>query len=125
MKFNILLICILLVLAIPAESSERDEYLLAVWYNADSKRYALALDLSMGYYPSEGQNSFSSLDDLIGHVNGIFAKDHPSSSKQERVKRLIVNNGNPHGNRLRGVRKIGKDEFKVFLEKTQSVELVW
>lgn len=99
--------------------------MFAVWYNTSSKTYALAFDLSLGYYPPEGQKSFLTLDDLIGYVNGVFAKLPKASDQRVPTMKLIVNNGNPHGDQLKGVQPITKQELKIFLTKTRSIELVW
>ncbi len=125
MLFRVLSICILLAPALPAHSSVCSDHMFAVWYNTNSKTYALALDLSLGYYPPEGQKSFQNLDDLIAYINGVFTKLPEASDQREPAMKLIVNNGNPHGDQLKGVQPITKQELTILLTKTRSIELVW
>ena len=125
MIFRILSICILAAIALPGNASEHNEHMFAVWYNANSKTYAIALDLSLGYYSPEGQKSFQNLDDLIAYINGVFTKLPEASDQREPAMKLIVNNGNPHGDQLKGVQPITKQELTILLTKTRSIELVW
>jgi hypothetical protein len=60
--------------------------MVACWYDVTMKRYALAVDLSLGYYPPEGHDSFKTLDDLRDTLSK-FAQDD----------RLLIMNEYPHG----------------------------
>jgi hypothetical protein len=45
--------------------------LAACWYNNTTKSYAIAIDLSLGYYPPEGQVSCKTIEEIRDAFCGI------------------------------------------------------
>jgi hypothetical protein len=81
--------------------------MVACWYDVTLKRYALAVDLSLGYYPPEGHDSFKTLDGLRDALTKLAKDDH-----------LLIMNEYPHGSKSGRCRAL-VDEDRIKLMKGQ------
>jgi hypothetical protein len=73
--------------------------MVACWYDVTLKRYALAVDLSLGSYPPEGLDSFKTLDELREILRKLAQDD-----------RILILNEYPHGSKSGRCRALGDEE---------------
>jgi hypothetical protein len=62
--------------------------MVACWYDVTMKRYALAVDLSLGSYPPEGHDSFKTIHELRDALGKLAQDDQ-----------LLIMNEYPHGSK--------------------------
>lgn len=102
--------------AIPSEE------MIAVWRDTKAERIALAIDLSLGDYPPDGQKNFKNLDEAVSYLKMISSQDGNSIDPELKY---VVYNGHPNGNHYHSVEKLDKNDLRKLLVRLGAVELHW